>query len=908
MAVIPNRRARLLLGAAFFCVIPAVSAGAQEGPAPEGYQLEEIVVTGMRASLARSIDSKRDAATVLDSISAEELGKFPDRNVADSLGNVPGISVRRTRGAEGQNVSIRGLGQGFSIVTLNERILPTDGAGREFAFDVLPSEMISGADVYKGVEASLLEGGIGGSINLRSARPFDYKEFTAFGSIEGEYNDLSEKYGKKVTGVVADTFANDTIGALVSVSWSKRKIRTDNLREYHIVSEHEADHDVDFNGNGAIDADSPAYVYPDFYSPGTVLGTRERLGVTGALQFRPADNFELTIDGLYSNYDTPTRNYAQSNFIEASRFRPGSIKVDQNNVVTDFVIDDLVAEALTYEEPRSVDTMLFGANAVWNATDALNVVFDGYWGKASRDDAGKQRFFVAGITDASGAFSTRDGEMPDFVVTLPGGRPLADAGNNDYRAHYLGITGQDVEDRVYGAKLDTVYSFTDGILDKLKIGASYNDRNKRYDQYGNAATECSFCGYPFTFGQIGADLVRPLPVKDLLKGQKGSFPRVFASFDNNAYLEALRRAENNPTIINPETGLPYPGGYAEQLVTRLPVESFDISEKSYAAYTQLGLREGPWSGNVGLRLVHTKVHSKGAVDQIISITKQPNQTANYDIVRSEAAPVSGGGKYTKLLPSLNVAYDIQDDLRLRFAAAQVMARPSMDQLSPASSDNAETGDFTKYNFGNPDLKPTEAKQADISLEWYFAPNSMVAGALFYKDIKNFITTGIGEEVIAGQTFSVVTVDNGDSGKVKGLELTAQYLHESGFGVAGNVTATDSSARFGAISGKLEDVTPLSINLSVLYEQGPVSAKVTYSYDKGRTVQLDGFVEGLSVHGDSYEDLSFSASYDLTEQLEVFVEGSNLLDETVRQFNTYRNVPAFYEENGRSLFFGMRARY
>ena len=171
-----------------------------------------------------------------------------------------------------------------------------------------------------------------------------------------------------------------------------------------------------------------------------------------------------------------------------------------------------------------------------------------------------------------------------------------------------------------------------------------------------------------------------------------------------------------------------------------------------------------------------------------------------------------------------------------------------------------------------------------------------------------ITTGIDQEVIAGQTFSVVTVDNGDSGKVKGLELTAQYLHDSGFGFAGNVTATKSSARFGEISGKLEDVTPLSVNLSVLYEQGPISAKVTYSYDKGRTVQLDGFVEGLSVHGDSYEDLSFSASYDLTDRVEVFVEGSNLLDETVRQFNTHRNVPAFYEENGRSFFFGMRARY
>lgn len=873
----------------------------------------DIIVTGVRGSLSRAVDTKRAATTVVDSISQEELGKFPDRNVADSLGNVPGITVRRTRGAEGQTVSVRGLGQGFSIVTLNNRILPTDSGGREFSFDVLPSEMISGADVYKGVEASLREGSIGGAINLRSARPFDYAKLTALGSVESEYNDLSEKFGTKVTAVIADTFANDTIGALVSVSWAKRKIRTDNLREYFITSERESDNNVDFNGNGRVDPNSPAYVYPNFFSPGVVVGTRERLGVTGALQFRPSNQLEITLDGLYSRYSTPTQNYAQSNFIDSSRFVPGTIRVDSNNIVTGFEIRDLVAEVLTYEEPRTVDTYLFGANTKFKPTDQLTITADGYFGDASRSSAGKERFFVAGIPNASGVFSARDNELPDFVVTLPvnparpGRRGMADATNNEYRAHYLGIFGANVSDKVYGTELSVDYRPESDVLKAFVVGASFNRRTKSLDQFGNPQTECRFCGYPFTFGQIGANITRPFPFDNLLSGQTGNFPRSFATFDNDAYLAALRAAENNPAVLNPSTGLPYPTGFAVPIIERRAVESYNISENIYAGYAQANFAFDKLKGNVGVRLVKTETISRGAVDQIISITKQPNETANFDVVRSPATAVEGRGSYFRVLPSLNLSYDFTDSLRLRAAAAKVLARPSIDQLSSASSDNSETGDFTKTNFGNPDLAPVEAWQADLSLEWYFARGSVLSAAVFYKDIKNFITTGVDQEVIAGQNFTVITVANGDTGKVKGVELTLNWLFDNGFGVAANVTATDSSARFGAIRGSLEDVTPLSVNLSAFYERGPLSAKITYSYEKARTVQLDGFVEGLSVKSRNYNDLSFSISFDVTRNFEVFAEGSNLLNETIRNFNTFSNVPAFYEQNGRSFFFGVRAR-
>jgi TonB-dependent receptor len=190
-------------------------------------ELEEIVVTGTRAALIESRDLKHDAGIVQDSIVAEDLGRFPDDNVADSLSHVTGITIKRTRGGEGQYVNVRGLGPEYSIVTLNGRILATDGDGREFAFDVLPAEVISGADVYKSADASHLEGSIGGTINLSSARPLDQPGRHMLLNVEGDYNDLSEENGYKVSGVYSQTFMDDRMGLLLTATYQDVEDRSD---------------------------------------------------------------------------------------------------------------------------------------------------------------------------------------------------------------------------------------------------------------------------------------------------------------------------------------------------------------------------------------------------------------------------------------------------------------------------------------------------------------------------------------------------------------------------------------------------------------------------------------------------------------------------------------------------------
>lgn len=911
------------------CALCATGAVAQQAPVAAATTLEDVVVTGVRASLENALLEKRDADTIVDSISAEELGKFPSRNVADALGNIPGVVVQRmngaggdqavTSGGEGQFITIRGLGQGFSIVTLNDRILATDNVGRDFAFDVLPAEMIIGADVYKAAQASGLEGSTGAWVNLRSARPFDYKGkgLQLFGSADGEYSQLARNWGRRLTGVVSNTFADDRLGALLSVSYSKRDVRADNLHEYSATTDSEANWNTDFNGNGVIDQSGAQFLWPHFYSVGTILARFERLGVTTALQYQPTDRLTLTLDGLYTRYDTMTDNYAASFHLDpredATQTDPASQKwsnvtADSNGVITGFHINNLVAEVLNDHKPRVVDTRLFGLKAAWDTTDTLHLDGDVYISQATRNSGGQSQFVVAGIPGSTGVFSTNPGGLPNLDVTIPGGRTLDQATDADYHVHYIGIQGDNLRDRVVSGKLDGKLDLSWGRLKALKLGFLQTDRRKTDTVIDNAnTTSCSYCGYPFTFADINAAVIRPFPVSGLLSRVSGNFPRNFATFNIGTYLNSLSKADNNPAIIDPNTGLPYPPGYSVQVLQPdLPV-SFDVDERTTAGYLQADFAGDRWRADVGVRVVHTTTRSSGHSIEILSIVKRPGAQADYIVTLSDPVPVSGGGSYTKPLPAANFSYDLRPDLRIRAAAAKVISRPSLDQLSSASDASAAaSGTFLIFNSGNPNLRPTDADQYDLSLEWYISPQSYVSLAGFRKNLRNFVTTAPVNTVIAGQQFVVSTVLNGNDATIKGAELAGQYIFDNGFGVLANMTTTSSEAHLDGFTGGLEGVIPRSYNLKLLYEKFGWSNQVTYSYNSSYTQQLLG-TAGVSVITEPYKELSATLSYEFAHHYTAFVEGTNLLNQSERAYHTYRSVPAQYQLSGRFVFVGVRAR-
>lgn len=937
--MLTSRLTSTILLCAMLAALPSRYAAAQSPAAPDtpsaGGQsgstaaLEEVVITGVRASLARSVEVKRDAATIMDAISAEELGKFPSRNVADALGNIPGITIARVAGGEGQRITIRGLGGDFNITTLNGRILAVEDSGREFSFDVLPSEMIAGADVYKAVRAQNLEGTLGGAVDLLSARPFDFTGLHIAGTAEGEYGDLPEKWGKKLSGVISDTFDDGRLGALLTVSYSKRDIRTDNLHEISSTAGTEQDWTTDFNNSGVIGDTTQQFIFPQFYSVGSILGENKRLGVSGAFQFKINDRMLLTLDGLYSHYDASTQNYASSNHVTpredqsdtsdaGQKWLPGTVRADANGVITNFTMKSLTAEVLNDTNDRVVNTELFGGNLRWDITDKFQLSGDAYLSQAARDSGGQDRFVVAGITDSTGIFATRNNGLPDLQITIPGGRTLDQGTDNDYRAHYIGLYGDNLKDRINSGKLDAKLELDSGIAKSLKFGVNFTDRRKTSTQIDNNATACQFCGYPFSFGDIGASVIQPLPIKNLLRDLPGNFPRNFASFNIDTYLNSLVRAEQNPNIIaycppaiqnlrpcTPAELQQYPAGYSTQILAVDLPASFDVDEKTTAAYVQAEFSGDRWRGDIGLRLVHTKVLSTGYSTQVQSLTKRGGQQADYIVVLTDPTAVSGGGSYTKPLPAVNFAYDLRADLLLRLAASKVISRPSLVQLTPASDWSSwSSGSFFTTYFGNPNLKPTEATQWDASLEWYISPRSYLSAAVFYKSLSNFVTGVTLEKTFTDPNSGVTVpytedgVTNGGKDKVYGTELAGQYLFDNGLGVVANTTITNSAP----------GVVPRSYNLKLIYEKFGWSNQLSYSYTSSYTHDSDSpYIPGLAIDSDAYKDLSATVSYAFGRHLTAYVEGSNLLNNADFRFSTYRNVPAYYEAWGRAYFVGMRMR-
>ncbi|MDT8760281.1 TonB-dependent receptor [Sphingomonas psychrotolerans] len=924
---------------------PPTSPG-EATPAPQGEpqadapadQGETIVVRGVRGSLLRSIQAKRNADTIVDAISAEELGKFPNRNVAEALANIPGVTVGRDGRGEGRDITIRGLGENFAITTFNGRILPTDGADRSFAFDVLPSEIISGAEVQKAVQASALEGSIGGNVDLRTARALDNPGTHASLGIEGQYNDLVEKGGYKVSGVFSTSFADGTMGFTIGASYNKYKFRTDNLGEYSITDGTEAAYGVDFDRNGQINPDEngPAFIWPDYYSVGTVRGERERIGSAGSFQWKPSSSFELTLDGLYSHYDVIQHNYRSSNYLNplgddgSLRWDPASIRTDANHVVTNFALDGLVAEVLTTDEPRKSQTWQFGGHIDWRPSDSLKFALDGYVGKAQDNTGGRNRFVVAGIPGASGTFATRDDGIPDLAITIPGGRTLDQATNDDFRAHYIGIQGQNIADRTNGVKLDGELKLG-GVFKSISFGGAWTERTKTVSQIDNQyTTSCNYCGYPFTFGQLGADVVRPGSGGGILDKLPGNFPRNFPSFDIDTYLAALPKADNNPAVLDPNSCLdatgaaipgcslsPYPAGYSTQVIEPDLPASYRIKERTWAGYAQINLEGARWRGDIGARLVSTKVSSTGYGATIASIIPRAG-TQDNDVDFNPVDAIVGGGDYTRLLPAANFAYDISDGLRLRLAASKAISRPTFGELSPAKdATSAQSGTYIIYDAGNPNLKPTEADQLDASLEFYPSNRLALTLAGFYKHITNFVSTVPVDVTITPtaqpanqqQNFPFVEyqVVNGDAADVYGVELGGQYFLDNGFGVQANLTYNHSRAKSGDVTTDLPGAIPFSANAKLFYEKNGVSAQVSYSYQSRYVYAQSGNLGYLPVKEDPYHEMSASLSYDVTRNLSVYVQGSNLLGSEIRRFNTYRNVPNFYEYSGRSFFAGIRAR-
>lgn len=903
---------------------PADTATTQAGTeemraaAPPGSSV--VVVTGARAALARALDLKRNADVIQDSISATELGRFPDDNVADSLTHIAGVSVSRTRGGEGQYINVRGLGSGYNIVTLNRRILATDGDGRDFAFDVLPSEMIGGADVMKSASAAQMEGSIGGSVNLRSARPFDNPGYHASARIEGDRNDLSRKNGVKLSGVVSNTFRDNTMGVILGAVLSDREVRTDSLGYQTFNADSPGSFDVD--GDGVLGPGEERLLGSCCISFGSVFEKKKRAALTGAFEWKVTPEFRMTFDALATRLDSPQVGYQQSYYLEHAPGRWSDV-VAKDGLITAMTVKDLVPEMSNVTTDRVVDTMQVGWKGEWKVSPDLRLVGDVYRSTSKRNSGGKDTFVVAGIGGANtGYYRANHGALPDIRVTLEDGRDLATElaagrlGNKDYGIHFAGLTGVDIKDTVDGGSLEGRLSLDGKFhVDALEFGVSGTSRSKKRTAIGNEKNggACQYCDmYSTTFAGLGANVVRPMNLPNYMRGAGGNFPGSFVAFDVPAYFEALKALDGQPRFDADGN----PAGVYDVRNSQpefVPTQSYDVREKTATLFGQFELSGERWNGNVGVRVVRTKTRSRSAIDDIVAINDPTPDipTSSPDITYSEATPVSQDGSYTKVLPSANFSYWMQSDLVLRAAVAKVMARPSLDRLAPTRTDNTLDRSYILTIDGDPDLKPTEATQQDLSLEWYYQPKSALNVALFAKQIKNFVTFQTDERVdigVPGYLYTVTRPVNGDKARVRGMELGVQHLWDSGFGISAKFAKTWTRAYSGGeYVGQLEGVAPTASSLGFLYEKGKINAALTFDYT-GKYTQSTNVIAGFPNKVDAITWITASASYDLNKNVTLFVEGKNLGDEVMRS-NLGRGDAIYgFEAWGRTYAAGMSVRF
>jgi iron complex outermembrane receptor protein len=897
------------------------AADAQTAPAaqtsantPQSEELETIVVTGLRESLGKSLEIKQNADVVEDSINALELGRFPDDDVADSLRHITGVTITRTTGGEGQYIGIRGLGSQYNIVTLNNRILATDDDGRALAFDVLPADVISGADVYKSSQASAIEGSIGGTVNMRSARPFDNPGFHTAARIEGNYDDMSQFYGKKASAFISDTSPGGTLGLLIGVVASDTKTRTDTLN-YNTF---------DGSNPGVWPLSGPTsqpVIAECCISFGSVIDEKRRTALSGTLEWRASDTIHVAIDGLYTRLIDPQVAFDQAYYPDFAFDQNGNPEwsnvVVKNGFITSFTADTFTPEIVNQIVNRRVTTSLLGLNASWQAASNFSVDFDAYQSKANRPEGGQDAFVTSGLESPTpynqniiNWTANPNGGLPFISVILPNGQNYASAlasgalNNNNWTAHYTGLNGFSIYDQVTGASLDGTFKFAEaGPLTQLHFGFAETLRHKsRADDdndWTNGSSQYDFYttptgANPITYGSLGANVISTTTFPNYFKGAGGSFPTTIAVFNLPNLLGALQKLNGQPNL--------YAGGtfdFAATLPQFNAVNSYDVRENTSAAYIEANFSGQRWAGNIGVRLIHTNTTASTAVDEIqtVTIANTADPTNPAIVNYSTPTPTTSTGNYTIPLPSLNFLYRVRPDLQLRFGASETISRPELDQLAPTRTDNTLNRVYEITYAGNANLKPIKAWSADISAEWYYQPKSALTLALFGKDIRNFITTGTQNNVNLGVQgffdgsttpvaipYTVFQPINGDKGYVSGLEFGFQHIMSNGFGVHGQYTRTFSEAYVaGQFVGQLEGVSPNSSSLGVLYETGPISANVDWDYDGPSVAQTFTEIQGLSAYQNSFSWVTAQVSYEFLKGCKIYFSGKNLANAIARTY-------------------------
>jgi TonB-dependent receptor len=942
------------------CVAMPALAQTEIDPAENASQ--DIVVTGIRASLQSAVQMKKNTMEVVDSITAQDIGKLPDPNVAETLTRVPGVQAYRFGGeasspvGNGSGLTIRGLtGQTGSRV--DGRAYFTAGS-REFNVEGASPGMVAGLDVFKNPSAEHIEGAIGGLVNIRTRKPFDFKGLAVSAAAGGRYNDLGKKLTPEYFGMVSNRWdlpGGGEIGVLLAASYSKSFNRGDNTpavggtqfrRAIRADSaEYAANVGTGLNLNGAYlgraDVTYLADVNPATVSANerqnllTSVGVqnniaqedyaRTRKGLNGALQWRPSPGLEFYVEGNYNSYlyhqnyrflNATDSRYAQDLTTQAFTIDEMLANRNANGSSNDLLSGRRITGGTFLnsglsttggDEHRRYKTFVIAGGTKWAASEHLDVDFDFSYVKADQTQDNRA------VTLASAAGLTWDiardlGRPQQVAITGP---DLSSA-NSWVFNNYSNATNQAWHDDGISAALDLIYKFDNSFLKDIKVGARYATQKDRYRNYSFSNRNLTTNGLALAADRSNAisvvsmaDLVATSPT-NFMNGEAG-YSGGYLTFSPDALLGDNVRSRFPNAGILPEDALP------EILLNRRY-----FSEKSYAGYAvaDFGLFDDRIKGNAGVRVVKTDTFVRAMID--------PLNTGN-------VVPSESNSSYTYALPSFNLTGYVTPDTLVRFGYGKGITRPEFSALNPSLIINTVSGVGT---IGNPDLKPQTANSFDLSFEHYFSSVNYVSAALFYKKIDGFFSgvsscqsvsgapTPTTNTSCSGDQYFITQTINAEKGTAKGIELAGQTFFDYDFlpdfahhfGVQGSFTYVETKNPLTLNNQRVTTMQPLtskySYSVTGLYEDETISARLVYTW-RSKAI-LFGLaanpIDGRYIR--SFGLLDASINFKLPHNFSLAITASNLTNEAADRFVGEPDLATGIERqhfmNGRN--FGATLRY
>ena len=893
------------------------SAFAQDDAEAEGEDV--ITITGFRASLAEALDIKREETGVVDAIVAEDIADFPDLNLAESLQRIPGVAITREAG-EGRQITVRGLSGDFTRVRINGMDALATGGGsdasggnnrsRRFDFNTFASDLFNQLVVRKTQSASIEEGSLGANVELQTAHPLDYDAgFTFAASGQALYNDLVGETSPRLAGLASWKSDDGIWGALVSVAYQDRTVLEEGFSSVRF-DDQGTFRSVDGTPCASVSTGPCQELRDSWYARipryGRLTYDQQRLGLTGSVQFQPSDRTLVTFDALYSELDATRDEEFLQVFIRSNtdnidvtdytvnsdgvlEYLQGTIQADMSNGI-------IPMRSEHRQDQYTTEFKQFTAKVEQEFTDNFRAEFFAGTSSSTYDNPVQGTIFFDAANPVEGYTYDFGGtlELPEITY---GNFDVADP--SSYLFTQYRNRPQSTENGYDALRADFMYDLNDAWT--LSAGLSWKE-------YSFETSEIRIEGDVADLSGFSA----PVPVTDALTAMVEGFGDGldYPSANDTSWVSADWDAAADMIGL-----LDIPGDIGSRAQDNRAVEEEDTGAYVQADFDFNGSGL-PVRGDVGVRYVETKVASTGYIN-----------------VGGSFEPVTVDRSYTDTLPALNVVWDVSEDFLLRGGVAKVMARPDLGNLSPGGSIDTFTGPPFAIDQGNPGLDPYRATAYDLSAEWYFAENSLLAASVFYKDVASYFAssqtiettfsqTGLPEsvasatsplgELLANGGDPAVTIDqtvNGSDAALHGFELAYQQPFTflpapfDDFGFVGNYTWVDSD--------EISDFSPVSHNATLYYENDRFSARLSGAYRDAyvtRQPNSSGRTEGREERGvaETY-NVDFASSWAVTDNLDLTFEGINLTDEVHHQTFDRLKLPTVYHHTGRNFLFGVRWR-